>query len=77
MKSLIPCFLTGAAALFVVAQNPNKEQAPPGSEEKIAAALPDKAYAKPEKPRKLLVFSKTSLQLRQISPATPRAISTT
>lgn len=60
MKALIPCMLTGAAALFVVAQNPGGEQAPPGSAEKIAEALPAEAYAKPAKPRKLLVFSKTN-----------------
>ena len=37
-----------------------EEMAPPGAAEKIAAVLPDKPYAKPEKPRKLLVFSKTN-----------------
>lgn len=52
--------LTGAAALFVVSQNPAVEQAPPGAAEKIAEALPGDAYAKPEKPRRLLVFSKTN-----------------
>ena len=60
MKALIPCLLTVGAALFVVAQNPKKEEAPPGAAEKIAAALPDEAYAKAEKPRKVLVFSKTN-----------------
>ncbi len=60
MKALIPCLLTGATALFVVAQNPAAEQAPPGAAEKIAAALPDKPFAKPEKARKVLVFSKTN-----------------
>jgi uncharacterized protein len=60
MKSLIPCTITAAAALFVVAQNPDKEQAPPGAAEKIAAALPAKAFAKPQQTRKLLVFSKTN-----------------
>ena len=60
MKALIPSVLVAVAALFVVAQNPKKEQAPPGAAEKISAALPDKPYAKPEKPRKLLIFSKTN-----------------
>lgn len=61
MKSLIPRLLTCATALFVM--NPKlsaEEAAPAGSAEKIAQALPDKAYAKPEKTRKLLVFSKTN-----------------
>jgi uncharacterized protein len=60
MKALVPCLLTAAVAVFVIAQNPKGEQAPPGSAEKIAAALPAEAYAKPQKPRKLLVFSKTN-----------------
>lgn len=60
MKALIPCVLTGAAALLVVAQNPSKEQAPPGAAEKIAEALPAEPFAKPAKPRKVLVFSKTN-----------------
>lgn len=60
MKALIPCMLTVGAALFVVAQNPKKEEAPPGSAEKIAAAMPSEPYAKPEKPRKVLFFSKTN-----------------
>ena len=60
MKALIPAGLVGAAALFLVAQNPVGEQAPPEALEKITTALPDKPYAKPQKPRKLLVFSKTN-----------------
>ncbi|MEX1114867.1 MAG: ThuA domain-containing protein [Akkermansiaceae bacterium] len=60
MKALIPAGLVGAAALFVVAQNPKGEQAPPGALEKITEALPEKPYAKAESPRKLLVFSKTN-----------------
>jgi type 1 glutamine amidotransferase len=51
--------LTGAAALFVVTQSPAAEQPPAGAAEKIAQVLPDKPYAKPEQPRKLLLFSKT------------------
>ncbi len=60
MKALIPASLVGALALSVVAYNPSKEQAPAGAMEKIEAALPSEAYAKPEKPRKLLVFSRTN-----------------
>ncbi len=60
MKSLIPRLLTCATALFVIGQNLAAEEAPAGSAEKITQALPDKAYAKPVKPRKLLVFSKTN-----------------
>ena len=60
MKAIIPSILVGALALFVVAQNPAGEQAPPGALEKISAALPEKAYAKPKKARTLLVFSKTN-----------------
>ena len=60
MKALIPTGLVSALALFVVAQNPAGEQAPPGALEKITAALPDKAFAKPKKDRKVLVFSKTN-----------------
>lgn len=59
MKALLPSSLVAAVAIFVVAQNPAGEQAPPGSLEKITEALPTKAYAKPKKDRKILVFSKT------------------
>lgn len=60
MKALLPSSLVAAVAIFVVAQNPVGEQAPPGSLEKITEALPEKAYAKPKKDRKVLVFSKTA-----------------
>lgn len=60
MKALAPSLLIAAVAVFVIAQNPKGEQAPPGAAEKIASALPAEAYAKPEKTRKLLVFSKTN-----------------
>jgi len=60
MKAIIPSSLVGALALFVVAQNPAGEQAPPGALEKISAALPEKPFAKPKKARTLLVFSKTN-----------------
>jgi len=59
MKALIPASLVGAVALFAVAYNPADEKTPPGAVEKIAAALPAEAYAKPAKPRTLLVFSRT------------------
>lgn len=48
------------AAFFLVAAGPDQEQAPPGTAEKIAGALPTEAYAKPAKPRKILVFSRTA-----------------
>jgi type 1 glutamine amidotransferase len=60
MKKMIPCLLTGAATLFAVTQCPAAEQAPAGAAEKITQSIPDKPFAKPEKPRKLLVFSKTN-----------------
>ncbi|MGD9418933.1 MAG: ThuA domain-containing protein [Verrucomicrobiota bacterium JB025] len=60
MKALIPSMLVGALALFVVAQKPGGEQAPPGTAEKISATLPEKAYATPKKKRKILVVSKTN-----------------
>lgn len=46
--------------MFVVAQNPKKDQAPPGALENITEALPKEAHAKPSKPRKMLVVSKTN-----------------
>jgi hypothetical protein len=60
MKAIISCLLNFATALYAVAQNPATEQAPEGAAEKIARAIPGEHYAKPEKPRKLLVFSKTN-----------------
>ena len=60
MKAIIPSILVSALALFVVAQNPTGEQAPPGSLEKISVALPEKPFAKPKKARTVLVFSKTN-----------------
>ena len=64
MKSLIPCILTGIAALIAApparAEGQVPEQAPPGAAENISQALPDAPYAKPAQARKLLVFSKTN-----------------
>ncbi len=60
MKALIPAILVGVVALSVVAYNPATEQAPAGAVEKITAAIPAEAFAKPEKARKLLVFSRTN-----------------
>lgn len=51
---------SAAAAFFLVAAGPDNEQAPPGAAEAIAKALPEKAFAKPAKPRKVLIFSKTA-----------------
>jgi hypothetical protein len=59
MKALIPASVLGAITLGLVAYNPAKEQPPAGAAGKIEAALPAEAYAKPEKARKLLVFSRT------------------
>lgn len=60
MRALTPAVVICVAAFFVVAQNQKKREAPPGALEKITAALPDKAFAKPQKPRRLLVFCKTN-----------------
>ncbi len=60
MKALIPAVFACAAAILLVAFNPLKEQVPAGAAEKISAALPEEAYTKPAKARKLLVFSKTN-----------------
>ena len=60
MKALLPAVSVGIFTFFVVAYNPAKEQPPAGAAEKIAEALPAEAYAKPKKPRKLLVFSRTN-----------------
>lgn len=60
MKALIPTILVSALAILVVAQNPKKEEAPPQALEKITAALPEKPFATPDKPRTMLVFSKTN-----------------
>lgn len=61
MKPLIPNILIGAVALLAInGRSIAAQQPPPGSAEKIAAALPGKPYATPEKPRKLLVFARTN-----------------
>ncbi len=60
MKALFPSLLIAVTAIFIVAQNPKGEQAPPQAMENITKALPDEAYAKAKKPRKLLIFSKTN-----------------
>jgi uncharacterized protein len=59
MKALLPASILGAITLGLVAYNPETEQPPAGAADKIAAALPSEPYAKPEKLRKLLVFSRT------------------
>jgi len=60
MKSFIPAGLASAFALFAISQNLTADDAPAGALEKITAALPDKPFAKPQKPRKVLVFSRTN-----------------
>lgn len=60
MKSFIPAGLTSALAIFAFTQSLTAEDAPTGALEKITAALPDKPFAKPQKARKVLVFSKTN-----------------
>ena len=61
MKSkIVPCLMTASALLMGATTGRAAEQAPAGAEARIAEALPDKPYATPEKPRKLLVFSKTN-----------------
>jgi type 1 glutamine amidotransferase len=61
MKPTLILPLAGfAAAFLLVAAAPDKEQAPPGAAEAIAKALPSEPYAKPAKPRKVLVFSRTA-----------------
>jgi type 1 glutamine amidotransferase len=61
MHSLIPTGLFSALALFAaVLPACAAEEAPAGALEKITAALPDKPFAKPDKARRVLVFSKTN-----------------
>jgi len=57
LKLAAPCGLLAAA---VIVAAPNNEKPPEGAVEKIAEAVPAKAYAKPKKARKLLVFSVTN-----------------
>ena len=59
MRAIITRLLT-VAALFIANRIAAAEQAPEGALEKIQQAIPDKPFAKPEKPRKLLVFSRTN-----------------
>ena len=59
MKTLLPRVLTCATALFAMSPNLYAEKIPDGAAEKITLAIPDQSYAKPEKPRRLLVFSRT------------------
>lgn len=60
MKALIPSFILAAAALLIVAQNPAGERPPAEAMAKITAALPEKPYAAPKEPRRLLIFSRTN-----------------
>lgn len=56
----LPLASAALALLLISAESVRADDAPAGAAEKIAAALPAEAYAKPAKPRKLLVFSKTN-----------------
>jgi len=60
MKNILSCLLSGAVTGLTIAQCPAEDGIPKGALEKIIESLPDKPYAKPVKPRKLLVFSKTN-----------------
>lgn len=61
MKTLFPFNVVAALALFATPfSSAAAEQPPDGAAEKIAEALPAEAYAKPQKARKLLVFSRTN-----------------
>jgi uncharacterized protein len=60
MKPLIHRLLAASGALVAMNQPLLAEKIPDGAGEKISAAIPAEAYAKPAKPRKLLVFSKTN-----------------
>lgn len=60
IKTLIPVGALLATFVLVHANAPAPESAPPGSLEKITAALPKEDWVKPAKSRKLLVFSATA-----------------
>ncbi len=60
MKKILPCIFIGTAALCAVSQFAGAQETPLIAAGKISEALPSTAYAKPEKPRKLLVFTKTN-----------------
>ena len=58
-KLLLPCTAL-LSLLFFVSNKPNGENIPAEAQGKITASLPEKAFAKAEKPRKLLVFAVTN-----------------
>lgn len=60
MKPFTPCILAAVSAHLMITDLSAEETAPSGAAEKISQALPDTPYAKPEKPRRMLVFSKTN-----------------
>jgi type 1 glutamine amidotransferase len=60
MKPLFVSLLLAVAVASLTALNPKPEKMPAEAKEKIAEAIPKEAYAKPAKPRRLLVFSKTN-----------------
>jgi type 1 glutamine amidotransferase len=59
-SALLMPFASAALALLAVCPVIAQDSPPDGAAEKIAAALPAKAFEKPAKPRKLLIFSKTN-----------------
>ncbi|MES2439987.1 MAG: ThuA domain-containing protein [Verrucomicrobiota bacterium] len=60
MKTFITSGLAAALALSAITPARAAEKAPADALEKITEALPDKAFAKPKKARKVLLFSKTN-----------------
>jgi hypothetical protein len=60
MDPITPCLMSMALALTIAKPACAAEQAPPGALDKIRAGLPGEPFAKPQKPRRLLVFSKTN-----------------
>ena len=60
MKTALLLPLAACGALLLMAAAPKNEQPPAGAADKITKALPSEPYAKPEKTRKLLVFSRTA-----------------
>jgi type 1 glutamine amidotransferase len=60
MKPIFVSLSLAVVVVFLTAQSPKPEKMPADAKDKIAEALPKEAYAKPAKPRRLLVFSKTN-----------------
>lgn len=60
MHSFIPTCLASALALIAIPQTSAAEEPPAGALEKITQALPEKAFAKPQHERTILIFAKTN-----------------